>query len=276
MLTSGFTTLPPELICNVFESAADFSVVACLAKTAGIFYQIWRKNPSSICQAVGPRVISNFTDAERLLDMQEQAMRVRHSDLPEWRELRPINRAKRLLSNARWASAASSEWAVWYENISEFPYRANQRGEELGVPPTEVAQEDLHLRPREIARFEKAFYRVWTIGVSGQNSHLRGQGSMLLDECSPRELYCLDEFATWAENYNENDYGSVGLDFHDEVWKIGCSIVSDRWWTIQKRWPMSAQPGTDVPVNFFAFLDHTQRYLDLYEDRYPEMKRLGN
>jgi hypothetical protein len=277
MSASRFTTLPPELICHVFESAADLSVVACLAKTAPIFYHIWRKNPSSICLAVGPRVIANFTDAERLLDMQEQAEIVRRSDLPDWHEQRPINRAKRLLSNARWASAASDEWAVWFEGISECYYRADQRGEELGVPPSEVAQEDLHLRPREIARFEQAFYRVWTIGVTGQASHLRRRGSMFLDERSPRELFCLDEFTVWAESYNENDYGSVGLDFHDEVWKIGCSIVSDRWWTIQKTWPILAQPsGRDVPLGFFAFLDHTQIYLDPYEEAYPDIKRLEN
>jgi hypothetical protein len=100
---------------------------------------------------------------------------------------------------------------------------------------------------------------------------------MFLDERSPRELCCLDEFTTWAENYNENDYGFVGLDFHDQVWKIGCSLVSDRWWTIQKKWPIRSRPsGRDVPLGFFAFLDHTQIYLDSYEEAYPDMKRLGN
>jgi hypothetical protein len=275
MSACRLTTLPPELICHVFESAADFSVVACLAKTARIFYLIWRKHLSSICEAVGPRVIANFTDAERLLNMQEQAQIVRHLDLPDWHEQRPINRAKRLLSNARWASAASNEWAVWFKEISESYGRAMHRGEELGVPPSEVAQEDLHLRPCEIARFEQAFYRVWTIGVTGQALHLRSQGSRFLDERSPRELFCLDEFTTWAESYNENEYGSVGLNFRDQVWKIGYILVSDRWWTIQKTWPIRAAPS-DVPVGFFAFLDHTQRYLDLYEGAYPDMKRLEN
>jgi hypothetical protein len=277
MSASHFTTLPPELICHVFESAADFSVVACLAKTARIFYHIWRNNPSSICQAVGPRVIANFTDAERLLDMQEKAKTVRHSDLPDWHKQRSINRAKRLLSNARWASAASSEWAVWFEGISESYNRATQRGEELGVPRSEVAEGDLHLRPREIARFEQAFYRVWTIGVTGKTVCLRSQGSRFLDKLCPRELFCLDEFTTWAESYNENDYGSVGLDFHDAVWKIGCCLVSDRWRTIQKTWPICVYPNKyDAPMDFFAFLDHTQIYLDMYEERYPDIKRLNN
>jgi hypothetical protein len=274
MSASRFATLSPELICLVFESAADFSVVACLAKTARIFYHVWRKYPSSICQAVGPRVIANFTDAERLLDMQEQAEIVRQSD---WHEQRTINRAKRLLLNASWACAASKEWAVWYTGISELNNRKTQRGKELGIPPSEVAQEDLHLRPREIARFEKAFYRVWTIGVTGQASHLRSQGSMFLDERSPRELFCLEEFAAWARGYNENDYGSIGLDFDDNVWKIGCSLASDRWWTVRETWPMAAAPrARDVPLGFFAFLDHTQWYLDQYEEEHSDMKRFGN
>jgi hypothetical protein len=234
MSASCFITLLPELICHIFESAADFSVVACLAKTACIFYHIWRKNPSSICRAVGPRVIANFSDTERLLDMQEQAEIARKLDLPHWHEQRPINRAKRLLLNARWASAASTKWAYLFKSISKSYNRVNQRAEELGVPRSEVAEEDLHLRPREIARFEQAFYCVWTIGMMGQALHLRSQGSQFLDDLSPRELCCLREFSTWAKSYNENDYGSVGLDFQDEVSKIGYSLVSDRWSTLQK------------------------------------------
>lgn len=101
MSASLFSTLPPELICRVFESADDFSVVATLAQTARIFYH---KNPTSICQAVAPRIFSNLTDAERLLDMQEEAEVVSQSQ--DGREQKPIVRAKRLLFNARRASAA--------------------------------------------------------------------------------------------------------------------------------------------------------------------------
>jgi hypothetical protein len=73
MSASIFSTLPSELICQIFESADDFSVVAALAQTASIFYHTWRENPTSIFQAVAPRIFSNLTDAERLLDMQEAA-----------------------------------------------------------------------------------------------------------------------------------------------------------------------------------------------------------
>jgi hypothetical protein len=79
MSASIFSTFPPELICRVFQCAADFSVVAALAQTARIFYHTWRENPTSICQAVAPRVFSNLSDAERLLDTQETAEAISQS-----------------------------------------------------------------------------------------------------------------------------------------------------------------------------------------------------
>lgn len=70
---SPFSTLPPELICRVFEFATDFTVIAALAQTVCPFYRIWRKFPTPICRAVAPRVLFSLADAERLLDMQEEA-----------------------------------------------------------------------------------------------------------------------------------------------------------------------------------------------------------
>ncbi|PSN60827.1 hypothetical protein BS50DRAFT_198758 [Corynespora cassiicola Philippines] len=72
MMSISFSKLPPELICQVFENTYDFCVVTTLARTAGIFYNIWQEHAASICRAVTPRTISNLIDAEFLLDMQEE------------------------------------------------------------------------------------------------------------------------------------------------------------------------------------------------------------
>ncbi|KAF2664062.1 hypothetical protein BT63DRAFT_443872 [Microthyrium microscopicum] len=124
----------------------QFCSVACLAKTARIFYNVWRNDPSSIRQAVDTRVIANFADAERLVDMQEHADIVGESELPDWRERRPINRAKRLIANARRASIASTEWEVSFKRImGQSPsWRADCRRIEPGIPLSQPATEDLH------------------------------------------------------------------------------------------------------------------------------------
>lgn len=251
MSASPFSTLPPEVICRVFESADDFSVVAALAQTARIFYHTWRENPTSICRAVAPRVISNLTDAERLLDMQEAAEAEAVSQSQDGREQKSIIRAKRLLFNARCASAAGDCWVNLLQ-IHETFDREEHRGE------------DPHMRPSELARFKHAFYCVWTIGVMGKAPHLQDQASAFLDECSPRELCRLEELAVWATSYNDNDFGSLGLDLEDEVWKAGCDLVSKRWMAYRDGKQIAAPDYT--PLYFFAFFDHTQRFIDLIQD----------
>jgi hypothetical protein len=245
MSASPFSMLPPELICLVFKSADDFTVVAALAQTARVFYHTWRENPTSICQAVAPRILSNLPDATRLVDMQEEAGAV--NELQDGREQRSIIRAKRLLLNARCASAACDRWV----SVCQI-HECYDRGE------------DPHMRPSELARFERAFYRVWTIGVMENAPHLQEQASAFLDECSPAELCGLEELANWAIYYNENDFGSLGLDFKDEVWKTGCNLVTKRWIAYRDGRDGIVAPH-DTPFYFFAFFDHTQRYFDFIQ-----------
>ena len=217
-------------------------MVAALAQTAPIFYYTWRENAMFIYKAVAPRTFSNLTDAERLVDMQEEAEPTYelHADC----EMKWIIRVRRLLFNARCVSAAANSWV---DVCQIHKYRG--RGE------------DPQMRPSELARFEHAFYCVWTVGVMRRAPHLQNQASVFLDECSPRELFRLDEAALWAKCYNHNDFGSLGLDLQDEVWRTGCDLVSKRWsacWS--GRGGMPAPEHT--PLGFFAFFDNTQRFVD--------------
>ncbi|KAH6638136.1 hypothetical protein C7974DRAFT_390941 [Boeremia exigua] len=240
--TRLLSNLPPELICRMFEFAADFSTVAALAQTARPFYQTWRAFPTAICRAVAPRALFSHADAERLLDIQEEADPSQFGSAQ-----RSISRAKRLLFNARCASAVTKDWIELCEIELSFD------------------REHDPMRPSEIARFQHAFYCVWAIGVMATVPHLQHNASEFLEKCSPRELCRLGEMASYAEYYNHNDFGSVGLDFQDEVWKTGYDLASTRWAKV-------AYEGrhyrcVDGPkLNFFAFFDETQKYLETIDD----------
>ena len=81
--------------------------------------------------------------------------------------------------------------------------------------------------PSECARFEHAFYCVWTIGVMARATHPQEQVSAFLERCGQRELYRLDEMSVQVRYFNENGFGYLGLGLHDETWKAGCDPVSN-------------------------------------------------
>jgi hypothetical protein len=121
------------------------------------------------------------------------------------------------------------------------------------------------MRPSEIARFQHAFYCVWLVGILGTAPPLQHRASAFLEKCSPRELCRLDEMATYAVYYNDNNFGSVGLDFQDDVWRTGCNLVSTRWVYVAQEGRHFRQ--VDGPkLNFFAFFDETQKYLETIDD----------
>ncbi len=251
MSASSFSILPPEVICQMFEFADDFSEVAALAQTARIFYYTWREHPTSICQAIAPRAISNLTDAERLLGIQQEAEAATQSQYS--REQIPMIRAKRFLLNARCASAASVNWADLLLVHNTF-----FMGEELD------RREDPYMTPSEIIRFKHAFYRVWTIGVMNRAPHLKDQALAFLNECGPKELCRLDEFVMWARSYNENNFGFSGLDLEYEIWRASFDLVSKRWSAYIDGKHISSP--VYAPFHWFAFFDHTQSYIDMIED----------
>jgi hypothetical protein len=138
MSASSLSDLPTELICNIFEAAADFSVVAALAKTVRIFYYTWQEHAGSIYEAVAPRAISNLAVAERLANEQEAAEARKQ---PHNGRNKSITRVKRLLSNMRCVSAASAEWVGFCE-IHKW------------------RQEQTPMTSSEHSRFQHAFYCV--------------------------------------------------------------------------------------------------------------------
>jgi len=66
-----FNKLPSELVCEIFVSLSDIGDVVHLARSSGIFNEVWRNNGRSICSTVMPRSILCFQDTRSLLEAQE-------------------------------------------------------------------------------------------------------------------------------------------------------------------------------------------------------------
>ncbi|KAF2667355.1 hypothetical protein BT63DRAFT_290565 [Microthyrium microscopicum] len=232
--------LPTEIICKIFRSAPDFSVIAALAKTARVFYYIWRKHAGSIYKAVAPRAISNLAIAERLAD--EQGI-VEAMEQPHGGSNKSIVRIKRLLSNMRCASAASAEWV---------DFCAIHKWREDQSPMTSS----------EMLRFQHAFYSVWAIGFIGHSSREdRDRALEYVDERSPREMFSLNEFSDWTF-FSKNEFEPVNLDFKDDNWHTGREVVSMGWSSYKARgfdFVLRPQP---TPEDWVAFFDHTQAWVD--------------
>jgi hypothetical protein len=209
MVSASLLSLPPELICRIFQSADDFSVVAALAKTARNFYEIWRKHPTFICKAV----VSNLADAEWLVDLEEEAKALRQDDCDD----RAILRTKRLLFNARCASIAIGtftrlHWgsAWWNADESVLWYVCG---------PRRV------FTPSDLARFRHLFYCVWAVGIMARATHLQEQLPTFLDRYGPHKLRNLEIISSWVTHYYKYNYGCSDLDF-SETWRAGCNLIN--------------------------------------------------
>jgi hypothetical protein len=223
-MVSTLSSLPPELICRIFQSADDFSVVVALAKTARNFYNIWRKHPTSICKAVAPRTISNFADAEWLVDLQEEAEALRQDGCDD----RAILRAKRLLFNARCASAAC-------EKLSRLRSGKEWWNADISVLWRVVGRSRV-FTPSDLAGFKHVFYCVCAVGVMARAASPEEKSPAFLDRCGRLDLRNLVVFSSWLTHCYENDYGSSDLDF-SETWKAGCKLINKRWRARRKEWP---------------------------------------
>ncbi len=233
--------LPPEILCQIFQSTADFSAVNTLARTSRAFHSIWLANSPAIFYLVALRALPNFSDAERLIAAQEEAHTAAHPHSPE----PSLSRHERFLFDARCASAACKHW----DEVCQVHHRAHLRGDNPG------------LRPSERARFKGSFYHLWTLCTL---CNTRPQALNFLVACDPVELAGLDEVATWADGYNENEFGDSGLDFMDGTWNAGFQMI-DQYCAGDKKENCGHREipvaGDQAPLRFWVFFDHTQHYL---------------
>ena len=244
MATGKFIDLPPEIICQIYQSAADFAVVNALARTSQALHSVWLANSPSIFHAVAVQALPNFLDAERLLHAQEETYT---SDHPK--SLRKkFPRHERFLSNARCAFAACKHW----EEVCLIHEFERARGDNPAM------------RPSERIRFKTSFYHLWRLCTYCNSPSMQHRAQSFLDDCKPIELARLDENATWAKSFNDNEFGNSGLDFKDGTWTAGIELVGkccswdDATKSAHRRIPVQ---GDEAPLGFWVFFDHTQHYL---------------
>ena len=247
----SLTNLPPEIILQIFESAPDFSVVNALARTARSLNSTYVAGSAAIFHAVASRIQPEFPSAEQLVDAQEAAYDTSQS-LSEDQQP-PPSRNERLLSNARCAAAASTNFAAEC-NIHLF---TRARGEENPA-----------FRPSERARFKKSFYQLWTLCTIANTPSLRPSAMEYLDMRNPIELAGLDEVTAWAKGYTGNRPGDSGLDVRSSTWQNGFDIVLQycNWERKEKSGHKRIHVYSDeAPLGFWVFFDHTQKYLPQIE-----------
>jgi hypothetical protein len=252
MSPPSLSDLPTELICQIFQSAVDFSAVAALAKTARIFYSVWREHAFSIYGAVAPYAISALVDAERLVDMQEFVEAGKAAEAAEAvgqsldSRHKSIVRIKRILSNMRCASAVTDEW-VDFCKIQDW------------------REDKIPMTPAEITRFQHAFYCSWIIGVIASDNRVADGGWASTEESDPREVYRFHEFTIWARCHSKNEFGSLDIDFHDPLWTDSGSLLSGirRIHYLDGRRINCCRYLIPVtPEDFIAFFDHTHHWLE--------------
>ena len=245
----SITNLPPEIILQIFESAPDFSVVNALARTARPLNSTYVAGSPAIFHAVASRILPEFPFVEQLVDAQEAAYYASHSRSED--QPNAPSRNERLLSNARCAAAASTNFAAECK-IHLF---TRARGEENQA-----------FRPSERARFKKSFYQLWTLCTIANTPSLRPSALGYLDMRNPIELAGLDEVTTWARGYNQNKF--VDFDFSDSTWDAGFDMVKEycSWERKEKSGHKRIHVYSDeAPFGFWVFFDHTQKYLQQIE-----------
>lgn len=237
--------LPPEILCQIFHSTADFSTVHALARTSRTLHSIWLANSPAIFFAVAVQAIPNFSDAERLIAVQEEAHTAAHPNIPA----PSFSRHERFLSNARCASAACKHW----DEICQVHNLERARGDNPA------------LRPSERARFKRSFYHLWTLSTLCNTPSLQPQALKFLVACDPVELAGLDEIATWAHGYNENEFGDSTLNFKDGSWNAAFQMIAQYCASgnIENSGHRRIYVGGDeAPLGFWVFFDHTQDFLE--------------
>ncbi|EHK20039.1 uncharacterized protein TRIVIDRAFT_224218 [Trichoderma virens Gv29-8] len=250
----SLTNLPQEIIRQIFESAPDFSVVNALARTARPLYASYVAGCPAIFHAVASRIQPEFPFAKRLVDTQEAANDASPflSEDKDKRKNGP-SRDERLLSNARCAAIASTNFAAECK-IHLF---TSARG-----------KENPEFRPSERARFKKSFYQLWTLCILANTPSLLSSALEYLDMLNPIELAGLDEMTNWAMGYSENEPEDSWLDFKTGLRDAGFDMVNQYcdWERKEKSGHRKIHVYSDeAPLGFWVFFDHSQKYLKQIE-----------
>ncbi|KAL9007492.1 MAG: hypothetical protein Q9180_009639 [Flavoplaca navasiana] len=214
---SSLASLPPELLCRIFELLPDFSTLNALTLTSRLFRSIWLTHSHRIAPYITPRVISHLTEAEKLATAQENdEARVQHPSLSQQqqRHLRLISRLGRLLHNAHLASLVCDSFA-----------RACAAKHDPWCRFTRLSPVDSR-RPE----LRRVFYRLWLLVLMSWPQRRNSLKNRALHELD--KLRDLMQFINRYRNDDDleeprtfRDVYDAGLDFREDKWVEVCDEV---------------------------------------------------
>jgi len=257
MGTPSLSILPGELVVIVFQQLDSSATLLALARTSSHFWSIWESEYFYITQALFPRLIICFDDAEQLADAQQR--RLTCLNLPQ--EI-ALDRVKRIFLNARSVQVmcdhfTSSVMTKGFVSEKKVPY----------------------LTSDERTRFTHAFYNVWTLVCISKSSKTREESRDFLATKDLREMYRLGEIGLWLRKlfYSQINHRPA-LTSAAEKFPSGVDeyLRLSAWdWTrseLHRAWArrMFNSAGTchtrkppAAPNGMFAIFDMWQNYVDL-------------
>lgn len=306
MAAMQLSLLPQELICQIFEAADSLHTVCTLARVSRIFNDTWKLYTTSICHEVLSHSLSHFTEAQELAKIQdrlaarlsrrhegegedeedEEDEEVEEVEEEEGREEAceyqesSLARAQRLLANDITVGRVCDFF------IAEFIAR--------NVTPASFSLQRIrppYLSPAERARFERAYYLLWTCAISegldsGRVPDEPGQGqsrvqSSLVATLSLRELWRMRQIADFANGAYNRRFRYRRLHLAPEALRLFEQIelgVRD-WWGKTRRMmkhiaiaelhrrggTMPTGPG-HLPEGCVALFDEYQHYVEHLPD----------
>lgn len=218
MDTCLFTTLPPELILDILESADSFAEVAALIRTARIFYDIWELNATTISHTILPRVINCVSDAQELVSAKERAHAQQQHQQRSVHEA-AIHRTKRFLSDARTVSLACD----FFE--ADVVLRLGVHG---GMHPPDLTS-------TERTRFKHSYYRAWTFLALSGAPQPQERPSFFLAAMDTREFLRRRDVTGWVWFRRSKDYEiqlgvvDAGKMEDDGSWERGLDMILEHW-----------------------------------------------
>lgn len=262
---SLFSTLPPELILLIFESVSSLTEVANLIRTAQSFRHVWQLNASSICYKFFPQAIDCFSEAEQLVDAQDevetQQQQEQQQQQSQQHHQRALRRTKTILSNAHHVSLVCDFYET--ELIPEVVLNRYVKREH----PCH------YLTSTERTRFTRSYYRLWIFTIIGNIRCSLGLRSSFLARLSNKELYCMREVGVWlASAVDKEELLRLGLlesseeyeNIEGKGWHLAWVDAAREFNKRMDAWP--AARGLNIPryahLNLFAMFDMWQEWLE--------------
>lgn len=147
------TSLPPELICRIFEVLDPIDSVLSLSLTAHLFHHIWTGNALSICQK---RMISYFPLASELVTKQMTKTALLHHDNlitgPNPSTTISSGHHRLFLNNESLVSRACRRLGAQLSSGNVLPHLRGWCNDHGGME---------YFSERQRERFHGAYYRYW-------------------------------------------------------------------------------------------------------------------